>query len=108
MSNRPKKTLFSFTRKRVFDMLSACFTGFRVSDIDNKPGESSITFRFFGNDKLRIQESKDSVFLIPYRPYDRTMTRNSFTTRAEINKYLAGIFSGFNAIQNRVKEIENE
>lgn len=100
---RPKRSLFSFTRKRVFDSLCQRFTGFKINQ--DKPSSDIISFAYFGNERLTIVGGKTVVLRSYKAPFDLENNVRKYTcqTQAEVNKALVAIFAGIDAVCGATK-----
>lgn len=96
---RPKKTLFGFTRKRIFDSLLIRFTGFTVSQ-NACPG-NVLTFRYCGNINIEIEDTpdRDGLILTLYTSgkagLDKPKELKWFDNRSDINAWIAETFAGY-------------
>lgn len=98
-----RKTLFGFTRKRIFDSLLLRFTGFHVKQ-QTAPSEA-ITFHYFGNLRIEIGSNKDrdELYILTWRSDDKPGTSNlgNYRNRWQINDRITEIFAGFDAVNGK-------
>lgn len=93
-----RKTLFGYTRKKIFDGLLLRFTGFEVRQ-DQAPS-TELRFKYFGDWFLSVAATLDgAVILSKYAPNNPRIQKQSATcsTRSEIDAFLFKAFSGFDA-----------
>ena len=97
---RPKKTLFGFTRKRIFDSLLIRFTGFTVTQ-NGAPGDI-LGFRYSQNLNIVIQNMPQSHGGVILSRFTSGKAGNGkekdvkvFDNRSDINAWIVETFAGY-------------
>ncbi len=88
-----RKSLFSYTRKRVYDQLLLQTLGFCVKQ--NVTRSDSITFEFSGNRRLNIRDFGDGVVISHWFTFAREKQETEhYSDRRTINARIAEIIGG--------------